>query len=74
MTAKELRVLKYLIYHKGEVVRRDKLLDDVWGYDIFPTKRTVDNNILSLRKKIENDYTKPKHQLTVHSMGYKFVK
>lgn len=74
VTAKELSVLKYLIQHEGEVVTRDKLLDDVWGYDIYPTTRTVDNIILCIRKKIEDDSTNPKHILTVHSIGYKFVK
>lgn len=73
-TSKELSILKYLIQHEGEVVTRDKLLDDVWGYDIYPTTRTVDNMILSLRKKIEDDPTNPGHILTVHSLGYKFVK
>ena len=60
--------------HEGEVVTRDMLLDDVWGYETFPTTRTVDNYILSLRKKIEANPAKPKHLLTVHTAGYKFVK
>jgi DNA-binding response OmpR family regulator len=50
------------------------LLDDVWGYDVTPTTRTVDNYILFLRKKIETVPSKPKHLLTVHTAGYKFVK
>lgn len=74
VTAKELSVLKYLIQHRGEVVTRDNLLNDVWGYDVFPTTRTVDNIILSIRKKIEPTYSDPKHLITVHSLGYKFIK
>lgn len=74
LSAKEFEVLKYFIQHEGEVVTRDMLLDEVWGYETFPTTRTVDNYILSLRKKIEDDPSKPKHLLTIHTAGYKFVK
>ncbi len=70
----ELKLLKYLIEREGEVVSRDCLLDDVWGYESFPTTRTVDNYILSIRKKIEDNHTAPKHILTVHKSGYKFVR
>jgi DNA-binding response OmpR family regulator len=73
-SARELEVLKYFIQHEGEVVTRDALLDDVWGYDTFPTTRTVDNYILTIRKKIESDPARPKHLLTIHSAGYKFMK
>lgn len=73
-TVRELEVLKFLVAHEGEVVTRDMLLDEVWGYDHFPTTRTVDNYILSLRKKIEEDHANPKHILTVHTAGYRFVK
>ena len=74
LSAKEFEILKYFIVHEGEVVSRDMLLDDVWGYESFPTTRTVDNYILSLRKKIEDDPAHPIHLLTVHTVGYKFVK
>ncbi len=74
LSAKELEVLKYFIQREGEVITRDALLDDVWGYDTFPTTRTVDNYILTLRKKIEKDPAHPEHLLTVHSAGYKFTK
>ncbi len=74
VTARELRVLKFLIQHEGEVISRDMLLNEVWGYDEFPTTRTIDNYILSLRKKIEDDHAAPKHLLTVHTVGYKFIK
>jgi DNA-binding response OmpR family regulator len=74
MSAREFETLKYFVQRESEVVTRDMLLDDVWGYEEFPTTRTVDNYILSLRKKIEENPSKPKHLLTVHTAGYKFVK
>lgn len=74
LSAKEFQLLKYFVEHEGKVVSRDTLLDDVWGYDVTPTTRTVDNYILSLRKKIEAVPSKPKHLLTIHTAGYKFVK
>ncbi|MDP4237226.1 MAG: response regulator transcription factor, partial [Bacteroidota bacterium] len=74
LSAKEFQILKFFIEHEGEVLGRDKLLDEVWGYDVFPTTRTVDNYILSIRKKIETDPSEPKHLLTVHTSGYKFIK
>jgi DNA-binding response OmpR family regulator len=73
MSAKELQLLKYFIEHQGDVISRSQLLDDVWGYETTPTTRTVDNYILSLRKKIESKPSSPKHLLTVHTAGYKFV-
>ena len=74
LSATEFRILHYFITHEGEVISRDKFLDDVWGYEAFPTTRTVDNYILSLRKKIEDDPTNPRHLLTIYKVGYKFVK
>ncbi len=56
------------------VIDRDTLLDDVWGYDNYPSTRTVDNFILSLRKKIEDDPSHPQHLITVHGAGYKLIK
>ncbi len=73
LSVMELKILKYMIERKGEVVTRDDLLNNVWGYDSFPTTRTVDNYILSLRKKIEENPAEPKHLLTVYKAGYKFV-
>ena len=70
----EYKILKYFIEHEGEVVTRDNLLDKVWGYDVFPTSRTVDNYILSIRKQIEENPSEPKHLITVPKAGYKFVK
>lgn len=74
LTTREFDILKFFILHEREVVSRDQLLNAVWGYETFPTTRTVDNFILSLRKKIEDDASKPKYLLTVHTSGYKFVK
>jgi two-component system alkaline phosphatase synthesis response regulator PhoP len=73
LSVTELNILKYFIQHKGEVISRDKLLDDIWGYEVFPTTRTVDNYILSLRKHLEDNPHSPKHIITVHKAGYKFV-
>jgi DNA-binding response OmpR family regulator len=74
MSLKEFEILKFFIKHEGQVVTRNQLLDEVWGYDVFPTTRTVDNYILMIRKKIENNPSVPKHIQTIHSAGYKFVK
>ena len=74
LKAKEFQLLKYFVEREGDVISRNQLLDDVWGYEAMPTTRTVDNYILSLRKKIETSSSKPKHLLTIHTAGYKFVK
>jgi len=74
LSSREFDVLQFLIQHEGEVVTRDMLLNDVWGYEQFPTTRTVDNYILSLRKKLEGKGVEPRHILTIHTTGYKFVK
>ena len=74
LSAREFKILQLFIQHEGEVIRRDMLLDEVWGYEHFPATRTVDNFILSLRKKIEDNPSKPKHLVTLHSAGYKFVR
>lgn len=71
LTRKEFGVLKYLGARPGIVVTRDELLDAVWGYDATPTTRTVDNHIATLRAKLEPE--EPKHLVTVHGVGYKFV-
>ena len=73
MSSREFQLLKYFIEHEGEVISRARLLDDVWGFEATPTTRTVDNFILSLRKKIETNPSSPIHLLTVHTSGYKFV-
>jgi DNA-binding response OmpR family regulator len=72
-STKEFEILRYFINHVNEVVSRDQLLDEVWGYDIFPTTRTVDNYILNIRKKIETNPADPIHLVTVPKAGYKFI-
>ncbi len=72
LSARELRLLRYFVEHKGEVIPRDKLLDEVWGYDEAPLTRTVDMHVAKLRKKIEGKPADPQYLLTVHGMGYKF--
>jgi len=73
MTHKEFEVLKFLWQHKNETVSRDQLLLEIWGMDDSITSRTVDNFILHLRQKIEFNAAHPRHILTVHGMGYKFI-
>ncbi|HSB62474.1 MAG TPA: response regulator transcription factor [Vicinamibacteria bacterium] len=73
LTRKEFDLLAYLVEHRGEVVTRERLLDEVWGYARFPTTRTVDTHILRLRRKFEVDPDRPAHILTVHGQGYRFV-
>ena len=73
LSAREYRLLRYLVAKKNTVVTRDELLDEVWGYNSYPSTRTVDNHIARLRQKIERDVNKPKHIVTVHGVGYKFV-
>lgn len=73
MSPREFNILKYFIEHRGEVVTRDQLLDAVWGYGSFPLTRTVDMHIAKLRHKIEDVPGDPKHIITVHRVGYKFV-
>jgi len=74
LTRKEFGLLRVLAARAGEVVTRDDLLNEVWGYDATPTTRTVDNHIASLRAKLEADPADPRHLLTVHGVGYKWVK
>ncbi len=73
MSRKEFGILRLLAARAGEVVTRDELLDEVWGYEQYPTTRTVDNHIALLRSKLEEDPSKPRHLLTVHGVGYKLV-
>lgn len=73
LTRKEFGVLQYLAAKPGEVVRRDELLEEVWDYKNYPTTRTVDNHVLALRAKLEDVPAEPRHLITVHGVGYKFV-
>jgi len=73
MTPKEFEILKYLWHHRNETVSRDDLLTNVWGYDESVTTRTIDNFILKIRQKIEDDCTRPKIIITIHGTGYKLL-
>jgi DNA-binding response OmpR family regulator len=73
LTAHEFKVLKFFTENAGSVLGRDVLLNEVWGYNAYPTTRTVDNQILKLRQKLELDPGNPKHLLTIYGAGYKFV-
>jgi DNA-binding response OmpR family regulator len=73
LSMRELRLLHYLIDHRGEVVPRDRLLDAVWDYDSAPVTRTVDMHVAKLRKKIEDSPSRPRFIVTVHGVGYKFT-
>ncbi len=71
LTAKELKLLQLFFTHPGEVLSRDRLLNDVWGYNYYGTTRTLDQVIVQLRKKLGDNGDEPKHLLTVHGVGYK---
>jgi two-component system alkaline phosphatase synthesis response regulator PhoP len=73
LTRKEFDLLAYLLAHQGEVVTRERLLDEVWGYERFPTTRTVDTHVLRLRRRFEADPEHPRWILTVHGQGYRFA-
>jgi DNA-binding response OmpR family regulator len=73
MTPKEFETLKFLWQHRNNTVSRDQLLTNVWGYDESISTRTVDNFILKLRQKIEDDPAHPKHIITIHGLGYKLI-
>jgi two-component system alkaline phosphatase synthesis response regulator PhoP len=74
LTPLELRILKLMITRKGQVITRDEFLDLVWGVDnLTVSHRTVDSHIAHIRKKVEDDASRPKHILSVHSIGYKFL-
>ena len=73
LTSLEMEILKYFIAHRGEVVARDDFLDKIWGYESYPTTRTIDNHILKLRKKIEEDPSHPRYILSVYGGGYRFI-
>jgi len=73
MSAREFKLLRYLIEHPGATISRDELLNEVWGYNTLTTTRTVDVHISLLRQKIEDDPRHPKSIVTIHGFGYKFV-
>lgn len=73
LTAQELKTLKFFVMNPYRVISRDELLNEAWGYNNYPSTRTVDNHVLKLRQKLESDPAEPVHFLTVHRVGYKFV-
>lgn len=73
LTAHEFKLLRFFIENPERVLRRDELLNDVWGYNSYPTTRTVDNQILKLRQKLEADPANPRHIQTIYGAGYKFA-
>lgn len=73
LTPREFEILKFFILRRDEIVTREQLLNEVWGYENFPVSRTVDNHIAKLRQKIEDLPAEPQHIITVHRVGYKFI-
>lgn len=73
LSKKEAALLKLLIEHEGQVVSREHILQVVWGYNVYPTTRTIDNFILNFRKYFEKDSRNPKHFHSVRGIGYKFT-
>jgi len=74
LTAKELKLLQVFFAHPGEVLSRDRLLNEVWGYNYFGTTRTLDQVMVQLRKKLGDNGDEPQHLLTVHGVGYKLIR
>ena len=72
LSSREFAIMEYFIRHEGEAVHRHDLLNEVWGYESIPTTRTIDNFILDLRKKLEENPSKPKHIESVRDIGYRF--
>ena len=73
MTAQEFKLLRFFARSPERVISREELLNEVWGYQNYPSTRTVDNHILRLRQKLEQDPGSPRFFLTIHGAGYKFV-
>jgi DNA-binding response OmpR family regulator len=73
LSPREFKIMKYFVEHRGEIITRNQLLDAVWGYNSFPLTRTVDMHVAKLRQKIEDISCDPRHIITVHRVGYKFV-
>lgn len=74
LSRKELELLRYFLDNAGQVLERERILDGVWGRDQYPSTRTIDMHVLKLRRKLEPDPEQPAHILTVHGVGYKFVR
>jgi two-component system alkaline phosphatase synthesis response regulator PhoP len=73
LSGREFELLRYFIAHQGQLVSREQLLSDVWGYSSMPLTRTVDNFVAKLRRKLERDPQNPRHILTLYGTGYRFV-
>ncbi|HEU0009299.1 MAG TPA: response regulator transcription factor [Verrucomicrobiae bacterium] len=73
LTARELKLLQLFHAHPGEVLSRERLLNDIWGYNYYGTTRTLDQVIVQLRRKLGDSADHPRHLLTVHGVGYKLV-
>jgi len=73
LTAKEFALVQLLAAHNGNAVGRDLLIDRIWGSEALPSNRTIDTHILSIRAKLEPNPAEPRHLLTVHGVGYRFV-
>ena len=73
LSAREYDILRLMIRHRGEVISRDRMLNEIWGYDAYPATRTVDSHMVKLRQKIENDPAEPKYILSIYGEGYKFA-
>ena len=73
LSAREFKLLRYLVEHRGATISRDELLNEVWGYNAMPSTRTVDVHIAWLRQKLEPNPHYPQFILTIHGLGYKFV-
>jgi two-component system alkaline phosphatase synthesis response regulator PhoP len=73
LSAREFKLLRYFIEHRGAALSRDELLNEVWGYNAMPSTRTVDVHVAWLRQKLEDNPRHPQHILTVHGLGYKFA-
>jgi DNA-binding response OmpR family regulator len=73
VTPQEFKILKYFVRNVERVISRDELLNQVWGFNCYPSTRTVDNHLVKIRQKLEADPENPRHFKTVHGAGYKFV-
>jgi len=73
LTAHEFKLLRFFTEHAEHVLSREELLNEVWGYNFYPTTRTVDNQVMKLRQKLEADPVNPRHLLTIYGAGYKFI-
>jgi hypothetical protein len=73
LTSLEFKALKFFMSNPNRVINRDELLDQVWGYNNYPSTRTVDNLVLKLRRKLEPEFAEPVHFRTVYGSGYKFI-